>query len=270
MRTLREININSTEEEIYKFCEDVPMMGLSSEMREMYLHYATSLLSLKQQQKLLNDQSVFNEKLLKQNRNLTIATWGAVFIALASIFWNYWTFHQNLIIEGKLDRPYLNIDASKMQMQLRFQESNHNTASTATEAGNPVPFNDSFSFTITNVGKLPARYRVDLSSFKSRIVGAEKPLFPSNNDGVIFPNDKIELIYDIRGIYNPMDMESMKEVLDDWNKPSQIKIFYGYPDDTQLNFETLIDQEATERNCDIKPTPGAQCFPADWIVRFIN
>ena len=82
MRTLKEININSTEEEISKFCEDIPLLGLNSEIRQMYMDYATSLLIVKQQQKLLADQNSFNEKTLKTNKRLVTATWVLVIISV--------------------------------------------------------------------------------------------------------------------------------------------------------------------------------------------
>ena len=85
MKTLSEVNINSTEEQIFKFCEEVPMTGMSSEMREMYLHYGTSLLALKQQQKLLIEQNTYNQKQLFWSRTLTIGTWALVVATLLLI-----------------------------------------------------------------------------------------------------------------------------------------------------------------------------------------
>ncbi len=82
MRTLSEINVNSTEEEITKFSQEVPMMSLSSEIRQMYMNYATSLLVVKQQQKLINDQQLYNEKQLFWSRILAIGTWALVVATL--------------------------------------------------------------------------------------------------------------------------------------------------------------------------------------------
>lgn len=82
MRTLSEININSNDEEIFKFCEEVQMTGLSPEIRQMYLHYATSLLGLKQQQRLLNEQNDYNKNQLYWSRALTIGTFALVVATL--------------------------------------------------------------------------------------------------------------------------------------------------------------------------------------------
>lgn len=82
MRILSEININSTEEEISKFCEAVPMMGLGSEMRQMYMDYGINLLNLKQQQKLLNEQNNYNRKQLFSSWILNVGTWALVLVTL--------------------------------------------------------------------------------------------------------------------------------------------------------------------------------------------
>jgi len=82
MRTLSEINLKSTEDEITKFCEDVPMMGLGSEVRQMYMEYGINLLVLKQQQKLLDEQGGYNKKQLFWSRILAVAT---ISVAVATI-----------------------------------------------------------------------------------------------------------------------------------------------------------------------------------------
>ncbi len=83
MKKLSDIKINSTEEQIIEFCEAVPMLpDLSSEMREMYLHYGTSLLTLKQEEKLLAEQNTYNQKQLFWSRALTVGTWALVLVTL--------------------------------------------------------------------------------------------------------------------------------------------------------------------------------------------
>ena len=85
MRTLTEININKTEEEITKFAQEIPLMSPSSEIRQMYMDYATSLLLAKQQQKLMEDQRKYNKEQLSLSRNLVIATWALVIATLLII-----------------------------------------------------------------------------------------------------------------------------------------------------------------------------------------
>ena len=82
MRTLSEITINSSDEEIKEFCEAVPMMGLGSEMRQMYMDYGINLLNLKQQLKLLKEQEDYNKKQLTWSRILAVGTWALVIATL--------------------------------------------------------------------------------------------------------------------------------------------------------------------------------------------
>lgn len=193
----------------------------------------------------------------------------SIVIGIVGLVISVLVFQHSIKTSRAVNRPYLNADPSKMQVQLRTQHSNPQVAS-AMEAYDPVDFNNSFSFTITNIGKLPAKYHIDLNSFQPRITGIKKILMPVHNDDIIFPNQTIELIYDIQGTYDPKNTSSIKEVIDNWKKPSQIKIQYSNPEDKKWQFETLINQEAVERNCDLIPTPGQQCVPADWVVRFIK
>ena len=82
MRTLSEISIHSAEEEIIKFGQEVPMMSPSSEVRQMYMSYVTSLLAIKQQQKLITDQKEYNAKQLFWSRVLAVGTWALVIATL--------------------------------------------------------------------------------------------------------------------------------------------------------------------------------------------
>lgn len=82
MRILSEINIDSTEEQILKFCQEVPMMALDVQMRQMYMDYGTNLLLLKQQQKLLIEQNIYNRRQLFWSGGLVIGTWALVAVTL--------------------------------------------------------------------------------------------------------------------------------------------------------------------------------------------
>lgn len=69
MKEIENLNIETSEEDLIAFCRNVPLApSLSSEVRAMYQNYAISLLSLKQQKKLLEDQRDSSKKLV-------MATW---------------------------------------------------------------------------------------------------------------------------------------------------------------------------------------------------
>lgn len=85
MRLLSEVSIDSSEGEIIKFCEGIPMMALDVQVRQMYMDYGTTLLTLKQQQKLLIEQNIYNNKQLFWSRTLTVATWALVVATLLLI-----------------------------------------------------------------------------------------------------------------------------------------------------------------------------------------
>lgn len=94
MRILSEINIHSTEEQILKFCQDVPMMAMDVQVRQMYMDYATNLLALKQQQKLLIEQNQYNQRQLFWARVVAISTVLSVLVALGILSFNPQTFNR--------------------------------------------------------------------------------------------------------------------------------------------------------------------------------
>jgi len=174
----------------------------------------------------------------------------------------------------KIDRPYIEIDASVMSEQLSVRQSNPEGLLDLIEMNKPISYNDYFSFDIYNVGKLPAKYKVDTSEFDYS--GKQTILPPANAEGVIFPNQKILLEYDLRG---EEDVETRKEMADKINSlwsgnsinASKIKVFYGYINDDNLDFETLIEEKMVEKNCDDVPTPGLQCGSnPEWIMKVVR
>ena len=69
MQKIEKLNIETSEEELFKLCKDLPLYGdYSSEVRTMYQNFAVNLLILKQQKRLSDDQ-------IKSNRKLVNATW---------------------------------------------------------------------------------------------------------------------------------------------------------------------------------------------------
>ncbi len=95
MRTLSEINVESSEEEIVKFCQDVPMMALSAEMKQMFMDYGIGLLSQKQQQKLLIEQNKYNKSQLVWARVVAITAIVSIFVALGILKFNPETLNRN-------------------------------------------------------------------------------------------------------------------------------------------------------------------------------
>lgn len=79
-----QVDMTSSEEEITNFCQQATTAIFTSrfEVREMYLNYGLSLLNIKQQQRLLKEQEIYNRKQLFWSRILAIAT---ICLALATI-----------------------------------------------------------------------------------------------------------------------------------------------------------------------------------------
>ena len=198
-------------------------------------------------------------------------------IAIGSLLVNILVARNNIEENSKINRPYLEIDSSNMKSQLNVQMTDPEIFSEAIKSFSPYPYNDSFSFKITNVGKLPAKYYVDTNEFERP--GMTEILSPANKEGILFPSQKLELRYDIKGVHDPQNKENLKKDIEkmeslikgDLIYASKIKIFYGYPDDKKLSFETLIEEKIVEQNCNEKPTPSLQCYGnPDWIVRTIR
>ncbi|MFI5260227.1 MAG: hypothetical protein ACHQU0_00300 [Candidatus Paceibacteria bacterium] len=74
-----DLNLDSSEEEILNFCQRVPVFPqVLPEQKDMYLRYGMSLLELKKQRQLFEE----NQKLTRHTRNLSYAT---VILAVGTI-----------------------------------------------------------------------------------------------------------------------------------------------------------------------------------------
>ena len=77
----QNLNLDSSEKDILAYCQkeadQAPGYG-----HEMKLNYGLNLLLLKQQNKLLNDQKIYNQKQLFWSRILAVAT---ICLAIATI-----------------------------------------------------------------------------------------------------------------------------------------------------------------------------------------
>lgn len=90
-------NLDVSEEDILGYAQQIPLMpDLSPEVRHMYMDYTTSLLTLKQQQKLLAEQNRYNQKQLIWTRVMAIATVVSVLVALGILKFNSETLDRNL------------------------------------------------------------------------------------------------------------------------------------------------------------------------------
>lgn len=206
----------------------------------------------------------------------------------------------------KINRPYIEIDSSEIAEQLVptldwnslplrpdseiLYTNGQYDPSKAEEARRirslPIEFNISFSFTITNVGQLPAKYSIDRNQFN--LPGLITILPPPNETGIIFPNQKIILKYDVKGeqktqkyfdesekqakwiskLFNSTSTSLVASSTDDYI--SKISIKYGLLDDTELNLQTTIQEVVYEKNCSTIPTP-ARCVPnPEWVTVMSN
>jgi hypothetical protein len=70
MDFLMDYNLEKSEKEILEACQKIEILagGATSEQKALYLNYLSGLLNLKQQKKLLEEQS-------RANKKLVIATW---------------------------------------------------------------------------------------------------------------------------------------------------------------------------------------------------
>lgn len=73
---LREYDMDTSEADIIQACQYVEFQThLASESKALYLNYLSNLLNLIQQKKMLEDQNVFNKKLVDTNKGLVKATY---------------------------------------------------------------------------------------------------------------------------------------------------------------------------------------------------
>ena len=75
MQEVEKLNIETSEENLIAFCRNIALEPmLSSEVRAMYQNYAISILNLKQQKKLLEEQRDSSKNLIKATWALAGAT----------------------------------------------------------------------------------------------------------------------------------------------------------------------------------------------------
>lgn len=215
------------------------------------------------------------EKMLaiKKDRKFSyIKDFFAIVIPIAMLLISICVFIHGIRTEKEINRPYLEVDASDMGKQLSIQRTIPSVAKEAMDNGGSYPFNDSFSFTIKNVGKLPASYQIDTSRFRQSNVNEILP--PHNATGVIFPDQKIELKYDLKGVINTTEVSSssIDQIKCIQNNEclnlSKITVRYGFQDDAILQFETTLEEKSVERNCDESPTPWLRCYAnPEWVTK---
>jgi hypothetical protein len=243
-------------------------------------HKAETEWQLREQRKLLGAQNKFNKDLIEHNQkilNEQIAANGIaasgngklfkanialVLVTLVAVGISYYFSNATVQEQRNIDRPYIEVDVSGLEQQLRVQYSNPSTTLEDFYASKPNLYNGSFSFAVSNVGKLPARYFVDLSQFHLRnleIVGSSTIFSPISSQGILFPNQSTTIKYEYTGVDNWQSSLSKNQIKNTLAESSSIRIFYGYVDNSELSFETLLTEEAAEQNCDIFPTPGEQC-----------
>ena len=85
MITVKDIKIDSSEEEITDFCNRIPLSDMTSEMKQLYMDYAMSIFALKYQKEILNEQNVYNKSQLFWSRILAFATIALVVATLLLI-----------------------------------------------------------------------------------------------------------------------------------------------------------------------------------------
>lgn len=73
---LKKFNKNTSHDELIEAMQNQPYLaGIPPHEVSAFLTYIQELISIKNQESLLKEQNEFNIKLLKQNRDLVIATW---------------------------------------------------------------------------------------------------------------------------------------------------------------------------------------------------
>jgi len=194
-------------------------------------------------------------------------------VAVVALVVNVWVFKENVRINESLNRPYIEIDTSRIK-ELDISRVNPIEIKERLEKKQPIPYINSLDFSITNVGKLPARYSIDISEFK--MVGVLELIRQVNDSGFIFPGQSIEISYDIKGVTH---YEGYEEDLKEYIKridellsgnntnASRIKVVYGYlkDEETDFDFETVVEERFIESVGDV-PRPELELYSRKWFV----
>src|SRR3989344_5791675 len=89
------LDIKASEDEILAFAKDIPLIGISAEVRQMYMNYTIGLLSLKQQEKLLIAQNDYNRKQVFWARTVAITAILTFLVTLGILKYNPETFNKS-------------------------------------------------------------------------------------------------------------------------------------------------------------------------------
>lgn len=228
----------------------------------------------KENKPLLSELDELKQKLqfAKEKRNFKVQ----FILALSTIIStsiSLLVFKNNIDTNKLLNRPYISIDASKMSKQLAIFHGDPNVNPENLLVGG-VSYNNSFNFTIQNIGRLPARYKVDTSNFKRD--GLKNVWSPVNAVGVIFPNQIIVIDYDLEGVLNSTSSSAESKRILSLSKggasmAGEIVVNYGYLNEGELVYKTNVEEKTVQSNCGEQPTPGLSCFPnPEWITNKAN
>lgn len=72
---LKDFNLETEEVEVIKALHQLSKSGQPEQNNVISMTYLNNLLLLKQQKKMLDEQNLYNEKILKRNASLVWATW---------------------------------------------------------------------------------------------------------------------------------------------------------------------------------------------------
>jgi hypothetical protein len=84
----RNYNLDSSEEEIISWLQEVPLMGKGAEIRQMDINYGLGLLQIKLQKSIANDQHNTSTSLIRATWALAFATIALVFATIALVFFD--------------------------------------------------------------------------------------------------------------------------------------------------------------------------------------
>ncbi|MEA3450200.1 MAG: hypothetical protein U9Q85_04500 [Patescibacteria group bacterium] len=84
----QKYNHNSSEKNLTVAISSGANQGLNPNENSVFINYINSLLNSKQQQKILTEQTDFNLKILKTNKNLVYATWALVVVSMLLVIAN--------------------------------------------------------------------------------------------------------------------------------------------------------------------------------------
>ncbi|OHA04169.1 MAG: hypothetical protein A3J58_01720 [Candidatus Sungbacteria bacterium RIFCSPHIGHO2_02_FULL_52_23] len=194
-------------------------------------------------------------------------------VAIAGFFYTAFTYHNTTKISRDLNRPYIDLETESVKEDIvRFPRM--------IPVGNgmyrQIPAEQNLRFSIKNYGTLPAKYKIDLSDFKSlyyhkipEIVDIDY-LYPKQAKERVFTFDSDEEALKRMGeaLESGVDLFGDKSKWDDFYI---IKIKYGFTNQSEERFpyETIIRRKYINVPCvdgsDVIE-PNVRCTRAKWIV----